>query len=235
MTGATPQHPADVASKHPADVSPQHPADVAPLTPADVAALTAATTAGAVVLFPAEGVYGLAADPRDPDAVARMVALKGRDPAKPSALMLWSISAALAAVGEAGEGVRSALGRLLPGPVGVLVAGGGGPFAAACGPDGTLGLRLPRLPAPVDAPPVLQTSANLAGGPDARTVGDVPASVRDGCDLVLDRGPRPGTPSTLVDLRGLDDPDGTWRIVRVGAVPEATIASALADLGRRAD
>ncbi|MEV4423337.1 Sua5/YciO/YrdC/YwlC family protein [Patulibacter sp. NPDC049589] len=211
------------------------PPDVAPLAPADVAALTATTTAGGVVLFPAEGVYGLAADPHRPDAVARMAALKSRDPQKPSALMLWSVDAAAAAVAGAGETVLTALRRLLPGPVGVLVPAGDGPFAAVCGPDGTLGLRVPRLPAPVDAPPVLQTSANLAGGPDALTVDDVPATIRDGCALVLDRGPRPGRPSTLVDLRGLDGPRATWAIVRVGAVPAAAIAAALDGLGYRAD
>jgi L-threonylcarbamoyladenylate synthase len=211
------------------------PPDVAPLAPADVAALTEATSAGGVVLFPAEGVYGLAADPRRPDAVARMAALKSRDPAKPSALMLWSLPAALAAVGGAGEVVAEALRRLLPGPVGVLVPGGDGPFAAVCGPDGTLGVRVPRLPAPVEAPPVLQTSANLAGDPDALEVGDVPAEIRAGCALVLDRGPRSGRPSTLVDLRGLAGPRPTWRIVRVGAVPVSAVDAALDGLGRRAD
>lgn len=211
------------------------PPDVAPLSPADVAALTQATSAGGVGLFPAEGVYGLAADPRRPDAVARMAALKSRDPAKPSALMLWSLPSALAAVDGAGEAVVEALRRLLPGAVGVLVPGGSGPFAAVCGPDGTLGVRVPRLPAPVDAPPVLQTSANLAGGPDALVVADVPAGIRAGCAIVLDRGPRAGRPSTLVDLRGLDGPEPAWRIVRVGAVPVAAVQAALHGLGRRTD
>ena len=205
--------------------------DVAPLTPDDVRALTAATAAGGVVLFPAEGVYGLAADPRRRDAVARMATLKGRDPGKPSAVMFWSLDDALAAAADAGETVREAFRRLLPGPVGVLVPNPGRRYAVAVGDGDALGIRVPRLAEPVDALPVVQTSANLAGGPDALTLADVPAEVRAGCALVLDRGPRPGVPSTLVDLRGLTDRRGTWHVVREGAVPRAAVAAALADLG----
>jgi hypothetical protein len=52
--------------------------------------------------------------------------------------------------------------------------------------------------------------------------------IRAGCDVALDGGPRPGTASTMVDLRGLrEDRSGGWRIVREGAVPTAAIAAAL--------
>jgi L-threonylcarbamoyladenylate synthase len=81
------------------------------------------------------------------------------------------------------------------------------------------------VPALADvAVPVLQSSANLAGGPDARRLEDVPEAIRAGADLVLDGGELAGTPSTVVDLRGYEA-DGTWRIVRQGAVPEAVIRS----------
>lgn len=208
--------------------------DVAPLSADDVRALTAAAAAGGVVLFPAEGVYGLAADPRRRDAVGRMAALKARDPRKPSAVMFWSLDDALSAAADAGEAVREAFRRLLPGPIGVLVPNPGRRYAIATGDGDALGIRVPRLLEPVDALPVVQTSANLAGGPDALTVADVPSAIRDGCALTLDRGPRPGTASTVVDLRGLADARGTWRIVREGAVPRAAIATALDGLGAEA-
>ena len=44
-----------------------------------------------------------------------------------------------------------------------------------------------------------------------------------GADLVIDGGELPGTPSTVVDLRAYEA--GRWSIVRLGAVPEAVIAS----------
>ena len=82
----------------------------------------------------------------------------------------------------------------------------------------TLGLRVPFL-APVGRP-VLQSSANLSGGPDARRLDDCPASIRAGADLVIDGGELPGTPSTVVDLPGLRG-GGRWSIVARGAVPRA--------------
>jgi L-threonylcarbamoyladenylate synthase len=68
---------------------------------------------------------------------------------------------------------------------------------------------------------VLQSSANLAGGPDARRLADVPESIREGADLVLDGGELPGVASTVIDLRG------EWRIVREGAVSREDVARAL--------
>jgi L-threonylcarbamoyladenylate synthase len=209
---------------------------VLPLGPADVAALTRVTSAGGVALFPAEGVYGLAADPEHPGAVERIARLKGRDPRKPSSVLFWALADALNAVDGAGERVLAAMGALLPGPVGVLVPNPARRYAIATGPDpSTLGVRVPRLPGSVDAPPVVQTSANRAGGPDPAVVDAVPRAIRRGCDLVLDRGARPGTPSTIVDLRGLADDDGGWTLVRAGAVPAESVVAALGAIGPRVD
>src|SRR3954469_20771501 len=72
------------------------------------------------------------------------------------------------------------------------------------------------------APPPLQPSANLAGGPDARRLEDVPEAIRAGADLVLDGGELPGTPSTVIDLRRFEAA-GEYRVVRAGAVPQAAI------------
>jgi L-threonylcarbamoyladenylate synthase len=126
-----------------------------------------------------------------------------------------------------------ALGALLPGAVTLLLPNPAGRFPLACGPDpSTLGLRVPAWPPALAALgavswPVLQSSANLAGGPDARTLADVPGPLRRGADLVLDGGELPGTPSTVVDLRAFEL-DARWSVVREGAVPAATVAAALA-------
>ena len=54
----------------------------------------------------------------------------------------------------------------------------------------------------------------------------MPAAIRAGVDLELDRGELPGTPSTVVDLCALEA-DGSWRIVRDGGVPPAAVGRAL--------
>ena len=80
--------------------------------------------------------------------------------------------------------------------------------------------------------PVLQSSANLSGEPDARTLEEVPERLREGADLVIDGGELPGTPSTVVDLRDLDE-EHRWHVLRDGALPRERVERALAALARQ--
>jgi L-threonylcarbamoyladenylate synthase len=185
-----------------------------------------------VAVFPADTVYGLACEPDSKEAVYRLYRLKGRRPGKPAAVMFFDLQLALAALPELAAATRDALARVLPGAVTALVPNPAGRFPLAGGDDpSTLGLRVPRLEGELAALaavrwPVLQSSANLAGGPDPRRVDDVPEPIRAGADLVLDGGDLPGTPSTVVDLRRYAQA-GEWRVVREGAVPADEIADLL--------
>lgn len=165
--------------------------------------------AGGVAVFAADTVYGLACAPADPAAVARMYALKGRAPEKRSATMHFTA----ATLPRLPPRTAAVIARLTPGPLTFVV--------------GELGLRLPDVPLLRGVrTPVLQTSANHAGGPDARRLEDVPADIRAAADLVVDGGELPGTPSTVVDLTGYEDA-GTWVVLREGAVPRAALEAAL--------
>lgn len=191
-------------------------------------ALERCMAAGGVALFGADTVYGLACDPQHPDAIERLYALKGRPPAKPSAVMWFGVEQALQALPELGPRTREALSSLLPGGLTALVPNPAHRFPLACAGDrGALGIRVPEVPELAGAQcAVLQSSANLAGGPDARRLEDVPEAIRAGVDLVLDRGELPGVASTVVDLRRYED-EGSWTVVRKGAVPELALRQAL--------
>ncbi len=180
--------------------------------------------AGGVVVFPADTVYGLACDPVDEAAVARLYGLKGRTADKPAAVMFFDRVQALSAVPELTARTRALMARLLPGAVTLLVPSDRFPLA---GGNGTLGLRVPDIP-PLGSVPVLQSSANATGGPDARWLEEIPKAIRDGADLVIDGGGLPGTPSTVVDLRRYER-GGDLEIVRAGAVPEAVVRSLVHD------
>ena len=199
---------------------------------ADAQAFERCIAGGGVAVFPADTVYGLACDPASETAVARLYELKGRPADKPAAVMFFALEPALAALPELGARTRAALAALLPGGVTVLVANPRRRFALACGPDpDTLGLRVPALGAPISALravalPVLQSSANPAGGSDARTLADVDPAIRAGADLVLDGGALGGVASTVLDLRGYED-GRSWSVLREGAVDGAAISRAL--------
>ena len=59
-----------------------------------------------------------------------------------------------------------------------------------------------------------------------RRLEDVPEPIRRAADLLIDGGELPGTPSTVVDLRGYED-DGSGRSFAQGAVAERAVATAL--------
>jgi tRNA threonylcarbamoyl adenosine modification protein (Sua5/YciO/YrdC/YwlC family) len=199
------------------------------LNRADTATFERCVAVGGVAVFPTDTVYGLACDPHNRVAVERLYALKRRPLDKPSAVMFFSAELALAALPELGSRTRSALTRLLPGAVTVLLPNPGRRFPLACGADQlTLGLRVPVAPDLQEIRwPVLQSSANLAGRPDALRLSDVPEQIRRRADMVIDGGELPGVASTVVDLRGYEDDPEAWRIVRQGAVGEDEVTAAL--------
>jgi L-threonylcarbamoyladenylate synthase len=202
------------------------------LSGADARTFERCIAVGGIAVFPADTVYGVACEPDTKDAVQRLYMLKRRRPDKPAAVMFFALDLALAALPELGPRTTVALHALLPGAVTVLLPNPAGRFPLACATDaGTLGLRVPAWPPALAALadvrwPVLQSSANAAGGADARRLEDVPESMRAHADLVLDGGELPGTPSTVVDLRSYEA-DGRWAVGREGAMSTSEVAARL--------
>jgi L-threonylcarbamoyladenylate synthase len=189
----------------------------------------AAIRAGRVVVLPTDTVYGLATSPYAAEPVERLSKLKGRPADQPIALVANDVELLLECVpelrGRSGTIIRS----LLPGPYTLVLPNPGRRYRWLTGsrPD-TIGVRVPALEGygkqvleRVGA--VAATSANLHGGSDPRTVAEIPQDLIDGIAELVDAGPLPGTPSTVIDFTG-DDP----RVVREGA---GDVSRALAAVG----
>jgi L-threonylcarbamoyladenylate synthase len=207
----------------------------------DVRRLEECLAAGGVAVFPADTVYGLCCDPANARAVRRLYELKGRPAERPAAVMFFALAFLLRALPDLARRERVAVQALLPGPVTLLLPNRNRRYPLACGPEesgqgesgsDSLGVRVPAWPASL-APlrtvsvPVLQSSANLSGEPDARRLLDVPAPIRAGADLVLNGGDLPGIPSTVIDLREYER-RGEWRVVREGPLTRADLERLLA-------
>ena len=202
----------------------------------DARRLEECLAAGGVAVFPADTVYGLCCNPVNARAVRRLYELKGRPAERPAAVMFFALASLLQALPDLARQERAAVQALLPGPVTLLLPNRNRRYPLACGSGesgaDSLGLRVPAWPASL-APlrtvsvPVLQSSANLSGEPDARRLLDVPESIRDGADLVLDGGDLPGIPSTVIDLREYER-RGEWRVVREGPLTRADLERLLA-------
>jgi L-threonylcarbamoyladenylate synthase len=194
-------------------------------------ALERCISGGGVAVFPSDGLYGLACDPLDAGAIARIHRLKGRDDGKPSAVMYFSPLAIRELVSGLGPRTKAAVSALLPGPVTLVVANPERRYPLACREDpGRLGIRLIGGPLAGTMCPVFQTSANLSGEPAPARFIDVPKQIVDGADLAIDGAVLRGLPSTVVDIAAIED-DGSWRILRDGALSPGDLASKLASVG----
>jgi L-threonylcarbamoyladenylate synthase len=175
-----------------------------------------ALRAGLPVVLPTDTVYGLCADVSSWPACRRALALKGRVEAQPVALVCADVETLLEQIPELpGEIVRA----LLPGPYTLVFPNPELRYQWLAGE--TIGVRVPRLPdiaAEVVRAmgAVMATSANIHGGPDPRSLADVPEEIRAGCGALVDGGELPGVPSTVLDLTGAEP-----RVLREGAVPAA--------------
>jgi L-threonylcarbamoyladenylate synthase len=195
------------------------------------AALERAIASGGVAVFPADGLYGLACDPLDAAAIARIHRIKGRDDGKPSAVMYFSPLAMRELVEGLGPRTRLAVGALLPGPVTLVVANPEGRYPLACREDpNRLGVRLIGGPLAGAMCPLFQTSANASGEPAPFRFNDVPASIVEAADIAIDGGELTGLPSTVVDLTGFDEA-GEWVVLREGGLSSGDLAARLTAIG----
>jgi L-threonylcarbamoyladenylate synthase len=194
------------------------------------AALERRIAGGGVAVFPADGLYGLACDPMNAEAIGRIHRIKGRDDGKPSAVLYFSPLAMRELVESLGERTRSAVGALLPGPVTLVVDNPEHRYPLACREDPErLGVRLIAGPLAGAMCPIFQTSANLSGEPAPAHFADIPEQVIAAADLAIDGGTLTGLPSTVIDLTAFDAV-GAWDVLREGGMSPGDLAARLADI-----
>jgi L-threonylcarbamoyladenylate synthase len=193
-------------------------------------ALEGCVAEGGVVVFPADTLYGLGCDPSSPAAIQRIHSLKGRDERKPSAVMFFAPLVLRELLSTLGPRTREALGTLLPGAVTLVVHNPQRLYPLACGDDPErLGIRLIEGPLAGTVSAIFQTSANRSSEPAPTRFDELDAEILGGVDLAIDGGELGGEPSTVVDLTALDS-DGSWNVLREGAVSTAQVRISLREL-----
>ena len=188
----------------------------------EVEAAVAAIRAGKLAIVPTDTVYGLATSPYSEAPVRRLYHAKGRDQLQPIALVAVDVDVLFECIPEL-HGRAGAIARaLLPGPFTLILPNPGPRFRWLTGsrPE-TIGVRVPELAGPggevlARVRAIAATSANLAGGPDPRTLDEVPPELRAAADALVDGGDLPGTPSTVIDFTG---PEPV--VLREGVAPAA--------------
>ncbi|MGI5870330.1 MAG: L-threonylcarbamoyladenylate synthase [Kiritimatiellia bacterium] len=189
-------------------------------TPLDADALAAIADClrdGGVALMPTDTVYGIAAHPDRPDALARLFALKGRDASKPVPLLADSLASVLRSGLRLSPAARRAAARFWPGALTLVLDR----------PDGgTDGVRVPahataRALCAAAGGLLRCTSANASGQPPAHTAAAAAAALPE-ADILVDGGSADGDASTVAQLTAT-----TLRLFRPGPVSEDALKECL--------
>ncbi|HTM21928.1 MAG TPA: L-threonylcarbamoyladenylate synthase [Kofleriaceae bacterium] len=184
-----------------------------------LAAAIAALAAGELVCFPTETTYGLAADIRRADALARLVALKGRDPNAPFATIAADAAQAAALARVFPPRAAALAARHWPGPLTLVVPARADLAPELVGPGRSVGVRvsshpLARALAAGIGGPITATSANPSGGAPALDVAEARAYFGDRVAVYLDGGRLTPGASTVVSIDEL----GGLRVLRPGPI-----------------
>lgn len=207
----------------------------AEVLPTDTTALLSAAVnraaerlrAGEVIGVPTETVYGLAANALDPDAVARIYAVKGRPAHNPIIVHVDSRAMARECSSHWTPLAERLAAAFWPGALTLVVARSSRIPEIVTAGGSTVGVRWPQHPfmnAVIRACgfPLAAPSANLANRLSPTNAGHVLGQLGDQLSLIVDGGDcNVGIESTVVDATG-DVP----RILRPGMIDEPAIFAA---------
>lgn len=185
---------------------------------------------GELVAVPTETVYGLAGNGLDPKAVEKIYEIKGRPEVKPLSLMVSGGSAMSKYCEKVPKQARQLAEKFWPGPLTIvmkskncvpeIVRAGGETVALRC-PDHQMTLELiKKARLPLAAP-----SANPSGEESPKTARKVLDYFDGRIAAVIDGGECGiGIESTIIDMSA-----APYKILRSGALTEASIRAALAE------
>lgn len=177
-----------------------------------------AVSRGEVIVLPTDTVYGVGADAFSPDAVARLLAAKGRDTQMPPPVLIPSVRTVDGLARDVSAVARALMDVFWPGPLTVIVHAQPSLAWDLGETRGTVALRVPyhgaALALLARTGPLAVTSANLTGKAAATSAEDAREQLGSAVSVYLDAGDSPlGVASTIVDATG-----PALRVVRDGGV-----------------
>lgn len=177
-----------------------------------------AISRGGLVVLPTDTVYGIGADAFDKEAVAALLAAKGRGRQMPPPVLVGEVATLDGLATDVPEDARRLVDAFWPGGFTVILRAQPSLQWDLGDTGGTVALRMPDHPAALAllkrTGPLAVSSANKSGSPAAQDVADAERQLGASVAVYLDGGEAPGgVASTIVDATG-----PTLRVVREGAV-----------------
>ena len=152
---------------------------------------------GGIVAIPTESFYGLAADPFNEQAVARLYQLKHRDVSKPLLVIISEIHQLSELVREVPECYSDLMNRFWPGPLTLVFPAVQTLPRILTGGTSTIGVRFTSHPIAQHlitafGRPITATSANISGCDPAQSIAELDCRILDGIQGTLNGGKTPG-------------------------------------------
>jgi len=161
---------------------------------------------GELVAFPTETVYGLGADARNPQAVAKIFAAKGRPADHPVIVHIPDVTHLDRWARDVSPAARAVAEKFWPGPLTLILKRHPDVPDCVTGGQDTVGLRIPNHPVALELlrafdGGIAAPSANKYGRISPTTAQHVRDDLGDEVALILDGGPcQVGIESTIVDM-----------------------------------
>lgn len=185
---------------------------------AGVEAAAAAVARGELVVVPTDTVYGIGADAFDAEAVAELLAAKGRGREMPPPVLVPNPRTIDGLATAVPAYARRLVDRYWPGPLTLVLRAQGSLMWDLGDTNGTVAVRMPDLESTLtllaETGPLAVSSANRHGQEAATTLEAAREQLGELVAVYLDGGTSPGgRPSTIVDCTK-DEPE----VLREGAV-----------------
>ena len=161
---------------------------------------------GEIVAIPTETVYGLAADARDDDAVAKIFEAKGRPSDNPLIVHIGDVAQVDELAPAVTKETRILMDTFWPGPLTVILPSAGTVSNLVSAGLPTVGIRIPAHPLTLSllkesGIPLAAPSANLSGKPSPTKASHVAADLAGKVKGILDGGICDiGLESTVIDM-----------------------------------
>ncbi len=192
-----------------------------------IPAAAAAVRRGEVVVLPTDTVYGIGCDAFDANAVASVLAAKGRGRDMPPPVLIPTARTAQGLATQVPDYAQRLMEKFWPGPLTLVLKAQTSLHWDLGETNGTVALRVPdnaiALELLADIGPMAVTSANTTGDPAAHSVDEALGMLGESVAVYLDGGPAVvGEASTIVDCTG-EAPV----TLRFGAITQDDIVAAI--------
>ena len=184
---------------------------------ADIVQCLKVLSAGGLILYPTDTVWGIGCDATNPEAVSRVYQLKQRNDSKALIVLIDSADHLDHYVVDVPAIARELIDVAVK-PLTIIYEGAYNLAPNLLGAEDSVGIRIPndefchRL-CERFGKPIVSTSANVSGQPTAKTFAEIDDVIKSGVDHVVEfrrTDNTPHQPSNIILLSR----DGTFKIIR---------------------